>query len=58
MADFDTVRVGGRDDPRHSSWRKKIKKQQFTFKPLAGQATTAPEMWAAVLVARSEPLAR
>jgi transposase-like protein len=29
----------------------KIKKQQFNLKPLAGQATTAPELWAAVLVA-------
>jgi hypothetical protein len=30
---------------------KKIKKQQFNLKPLTGQATTAPELWAAVLVA-------
>ena len=29
----------------------KIKKQQFNLKPLTGQATTAPELWAAVLVA-------
>ena len=29
----------------------KIKKQQFNFKPLTGKATTAPEIWAAVLVA-------
>src|ERR1700732_3144221 len=27
----------------------KIKKQQFNLKPLTGKATTAPEMWAAVL---------
>jgi transposase-like protein len=29
----------------------KIKKQQFNLKPLSGKATTAPEMWAAVLAA-------
>jgi transposase-like protein len=29
----------------------KIKKQQFNLKPLTGKATTAPEMWAAVLAA-------
>jgi transposase-like protein len=29
----------------------KIKNQQFNLKPLTGQATTAPELWAAVLVA-------
>jgi hypothetical protein len=29
----------------------KIKKQPFNLKPLAGQATTAPEMWAVVLAA-------
>jgi hypothetical protein len=29
----------------------KIKKQQFNLKPLTGKATTAPEIWAAVLVA-------
>ena len=29
----------------------KIKKQQFNLKPLTGQATTTPELWAAVLVA-------
>ena len=29
----------------------KIKKQQFNLKPLSGQATTAPEIWTAVLAA-------
>ena len=29
----------------------KIKKQQFNLKPLTGKATTAPEIWAAVLAA-------
>src|SRR5580700_6601953 len=29
----------------------KIKKQQFNLKPLTGQATTAPEIWTAVLAA-------
>ena len=29
----------------------KIKKQQFYLKPLTGKATTAPEIWAAVLAA-------
>ena len=29
----------------------KIKKQQFNLKPLTGNATTAPEIWAAVLAA-------
>src|SRR5919206_70224 len=29
----------------------KIKKQQFNLKPLTGKATTAPELWAAVLAA-------
>jgi hypothetical protein len=29
----------------------KIKKQQFNLKPLTKKATTAPELWAAVLVA-------
>ena len=29
----------------------KIKKQQFNLKPLTGKATTAPEIWAAVLSA-------
>ena len=29
----------------------KIKKQQFNLKPLTGKATTAPEIWAAVLTA-------
>jgi transposase-like protein len=29
----------------------KIKKQQFNLKPLAGKATTAPEIWAMVLAA-------
>ena len=29
----------------------KIKKQQFSLKPLTGKATVAPEMWARVLAA-------
>jgi transposase-like protein len=29
----------------------KLKKQQFNFKPLTGKATSAPDMWAAVLSA-------
>ena len=29
----------------------KIKKHQFNLRPLTGKATTAPEMWARVLVA-------
>jgi transposase-like protein len=29
----------------------KIKKQQFNVEPLAGKATTAPEIWVAVLAA-------
>jgi hypothetical protein len=29
----------------------KIKKQQFNPKPLTGKATTAPEIWAAILAA-------
>ena len=29
----------------------KIKKQQFNLKPLTRKATTAPELWAAVLAA-------
>src|SRR5205823_13951469 len=29
----------------------KVKKQQFNLKPLTGKATTAPEIWAAVLAA-------
>jgi transposase-like protein len=29
----------------------KIKKQQFKLKPVIGKVTTAPEIWAAVLVA-------
>jgi len=29
----------------------KIKKQQFNLKPLTGKATTAPEIWAAVMAA-------
>ena len=35
------------DDPL----AEKIKKHQFTLKPLTGKATTAPEMWAVVLAA-------
>ena len=31
----------------------KIKKHQFNLKPLTGKATTAPEIWAAVLAARN-----
>ena len=29
----------------------KIKKHQFNLKPITGKATTAPEIWAAVLAA-------
>jgi len=29
----------------------KVKKQQFNLKPLTRKATTAPEIWAAVLAA-------
>ena len=29
----------------------KIKKQQFNLKPLTGKATSAPDIWAAVLSA-------
>jgi hypothetical protein len=29
----------------------KIKKEQFDLKPLTGKATSAPEIWAAVLAA-------
>ena len=29
----------------------KIKKHQFNLKPLTGNVTTAPELWAAVLAA-------
>ena len=29
----------------------KIKKHQFNHKPITGKATTAPEIWAAVLAA-------
>jgi transposase-like protein len=36
---------------RGMSWQRKIKKQQFSLKPLTGRATNAPELWAAVLVA-------
>ena len=36
---------------RGISVSREIKKQQFNLKPLTGKATTAPELWAAVLAA-------
>jgi transposase-like protein len=36
---------------RGNELAEKIKKQQFNLKPLTGKATTAPELWAPVLVA-------
>jgi transposase-like protein len=45
---FETVAV-----PIRAAFQlaEKIKKQQFNLKPLTSEATTAPEIWAAVLAA-------
>ena len=44
------IRDGGRDDSG-IELAEKTKKQQLNLKPLTGKATTAPEIWAAVLAA-------
>ena len=44
---FETAAVTNRD----IELAEKIKKQQFNLKPLTGKATTAPEIWAAVMAA-------
>ena len=44
---FETAAVTIRD----IELAEKIKKQQFNLKPLTGKATTAPEIWTAVLAA-------